>query len=470
MKVCLVVHGYPPELVGGTEKSVQTLAHALARTGVEVVVVAGSIACEQGFRTSEAWDEDAGVRVRVRRIHRADLYFDHWQKSASAPARAAFRSILAEERPDVVHVQHWIRLSRDLVATAAAEKIPAVVTLHDFWTSCLIAFRVRPDTRAFCEVPLASDPCLDCAAQVPPRTPWMDRANQMLALEERRADLVRELELARAVLVPTPSHARALARFLGIQGGLEAANVALRVVPHGRDLSLVPRAPLPRPDARQRLVLGVWGHLHPLKGQDLLLGAIRRLSDPSRVELRLAGAESDADFVRALRQAARGLVAVFHGPFRAEELGSHPVSAVHFMASGTRALETWGLVVDEALALGLPMILPRSGAFADRLTEGHGVLFYERGNEADLARVLASIQSDPGSVERVREKLPAVRALVPTVEDHLRTMLGIYEEVVRQGAPRVAPPNWWRDRLQEKAEEAWDRGLSTRSAEELGLA
>ena len=41
MKVCLVAHGYPPELVGGTEKSVQVLARGLARAGDEVLVVAG---------------------------------------------------------------------------------------------------------------------------------------------------------------------------------------------------------------------------------------------------------------------------------------------------------------------------------------------------------------------------------------------------------------------------------------------
>ena len=35
MKVCLVVHGYPPELLGGTELSVQGLARGLARQGVQ---------------------------------------------------------------------------------------------------------------------------------------------------------------------------------------------------------------------------------------------------------------------------------------------------------------------------------------------------------------------------------------------------------------------------------------------------
>ena len=44
---------------------------------------------------------------------------------------------------------------------SAREHIPAVVTLHDLWTSCLIAFRVRPDTRAFCEAVIGPHPDIE---------------------------------------------------------------------------------------------------------------------------------------------------------------------------------------------------------------------------------------------------------------------------------------------------------------------
>jgi glycosyltransferase involved in cell wall biosynthesis len=373
VKVCLVAHGYPPELLGGTEKAVQALARGLARRGAEVLVVAGSMQHEQGFRLSAASDDPGGGGrpIRVRRIHRADLYFDHWQKSASARVARAFREILREERPDLVHVHHWIRLTRDLVACAAAEGIPAAVTLHDLWTSCLITFRVRPDTRDFCEAPLAADPCLDCAQLVPPRTPWVPREGQHLLLAERRAELVRELALARAVLVPSRAHAESLARFLG----LELAGLALEVLPHGRDLALAPRAPLPPPAALGRLVLGSWAHLHPLKGADLVLGALALLPAPRRVELHLAGAEVDAAYAARLRALAAGLEVRFHGAFAEAELGAHPVTGVHAMVSGTRARESFGLVLDEAVALGLPSILPRSGAVPPRKAQGAGARF-----------------------------------------------------------------------------------------------
>ena len=463
MKVCLVAHGYPPELVGGTEASVQSLARALAARGEDVLVVAGSMRHEDGFRTSESVDDGgAGAPVRVVRIHRDDLYFEHWQKSASVRVAQAFAELLRRERPDVVHVHHWIRLTRDLVHVAASEGVPAVVSLHDLWASCLVTFRVPPGTNELCEAPLGPSPCLQCVANVPPRTPWVQAEAQFLAVAERRADLLRELELARAVLVPTEVHGAALERYLGVApGGLGA-----RVVPHGRDLALRRR----EPPAGPGLVLGAWGHVQPLKGQDLVVDALRRLASPERVALHVAGGAPDAGFLERLRAKASGLNVTFHGAFRAEELDRHPVTLVHAMVSGTRAHESWGLVLDEAVALGLPMIVPRTGAFAERLREGRGALFYEPRDAASLAAVLERILDDRSLLEGVRAALPAVADFVPTSGGHAASMAEVYAEVIAAGPPDRPDASWWSASMRQAAEREWDESLKRRSAEELGFA
>src|SRR5262249_2024638 len=155
-----------------------------------------------------------------------------------------------------------------------------------------------------------------CAAQVPPRTPWLSFEAQGVALLERSADLARELELARAVIAPTRAHAEAVSRYLGL--GPERWSV--RVVPHGRDLRLRPRAPLPPPARTGKLVLGMWGHLYRLKGADRVLCAVHALRDPSRVELHVAGGEPDAAFAREVHELAHGLDVRFHGSYSVEGL------------------------------------------------------------------------------------------------------------------------------------------------------
>jgi glycosyltransferase involved in cell wall biosynthesis len=472
VKVALVVHGYPPELLGGTESTVRTLAHGLVRAGLEVVVVAGTLQHEQGFRRSleldpvEGAGPSSGVNpIRVHKIHRADLFFDHWQKSASARASLAFRDVLREERPDLVHVHHWIRLSRDLVHRAALEKIPAVVTLHDLWTTCLVTFRVKPESGEFCEAKLGPSPCITCAARVPPRTPWNSFESQGIALLERSADLGRELELARAVVTPTRAHADAVARYLG----LAPERLRLRVIPLGRDLGLARRAPLAPPGQHGQLVLSAWGHMYRLKGADLVLRAVRLLPEPRRVRVHLAGGEPEPAFAAELRTLAQGLDVAFHGPYAASELERHPATAAHAFVSGTRAHESYGLVLDEAVALGLPMILPRSGAYAERLREGEGALFYAPGDERALAALLARLLAEPGVLAGARERLPAAGAFTPSVAEHVRAHRTLYEEVLGSGAPRDARSVPERERIWQFQEDAWGAALGKCTAKELGF-
>lgn len=461
MKICLVLHGYPPELVGGTESAAQALARGLVSRGHEVLVVAGSIDHGPVMRISEEVQADG---VRVVRLHRADLYFDHWQKSYSSEVSEAFAALLAKERPDLVHVHHWIRLSRDLVATAAEAGIVAVATLHDYWSTCLVTFRVRPDTHEACEATLAPDPCLSCAALVPPRTPWVERVDQAMALAEHRGDLARELELARAVIAPTAAHARAVSGFLG----LDVQALRVRVVPHGRDLPLSPRQP-DEEAAGDKLVLASWGNLHPLKGFDLVLGALASLDDPSGVRLHVAGREVLDDHTARLRELADGLDVVFHGAFDVADLAAHPAGGAHVMVSGTRARESWGLVLDEACGLGMPMILPRSGAYAERLSEGAGCLFYEPGDAGSLARCVQRLLDEPELLAQLRRDLPPIAKLAPSSSDHVEAVLGVYEEALAQGPPTAPQRDWWERKLRRERERAWDLGCSESSVAELGF-
>jgi len=459
VRVLLALHGYPPELLGGTEAAVQGLARGLIARGHEVCVVAGSMAHGPEPRRTEERQADG---VTVVRLHRSDLYFDHWQKSFNADVAGMFAAELARFRPDVIHVHHWIRMTRDLVAIAARAGVPAAVTLHDFWPSCLITFRVRPDTQEPCDAELAPSPCLACAALVPPRTPWLGKEQQMIALFEHKADLVRELTLARAVLAPTRTHAELVSRFLGLAPG----DLAVRVVPNGRALALAPRAP----EAGEKLVLGTWGSLHPLKGVDLILEALHRLPDPARVRLHVAGEPVTPAYDARLRELARGLDVTFHGRYAVEELARHPVGGAALMVSGSRARESFGLVVDEACALGMGMVLPRAGAFPERLRDGEGCRFYRPGDAGDLARTLAELIEAPAEVARLRDSLPASEDLSPGLDAHVERVLAVYAEVVAAGAPATAPRDWWALRLAREATAAWDRALEASDPGELGLA
>lgn len=203
MKVLLATAGYPPDVCGGTERSVQSLARGLLCAGHDVVVVAGTDRFEDGFRVSEDSDADpvSGRTLRVHRIHRDDLFYEHWQKSLAPRVGRAFDDILRAERPDVVHVHHWVCLTRDLVYRATVLGFPTVLSLHDYASSCLIVHRIRTSDLPFCRSKLGTDPCLRCAQSQHPGTPFVSEAEQSELLDSFRRVASRELRSAGQVLV-----------------------------------------------------------------------------------------------------------------------------------------------------------------------------------------------------------------------------------------------------------------------------
>jgi glycosyltransferase involved in cell wall biosynthesis len=464
MKVLQVVHGYPPELLGGTERTVQELSRGLLRQGLDVTVMAGSLDWNPGtcLRESHDVEPQSGRRFAVWRLHRGDPFFDHWHKSRAPAARALFEELLGELQPEVVHVHHWQRLTRDLVASAARLGVPAVVSLHDLSVSCLIAFRVQPGTNVLCRAPLGPDPCLACAAKRPPFTPWVDPVEGRMRLFEHARDTLRELDLARVRVVPSASHLALLATCLGRTPEALTATV----VPPGRSQRL-PR--WPGPAATGPLELCLFGHLTPIKGVHLALEAMRRLRDPRAVRLHLLGGEVDSTYSAQLRRQASGLDVHFHGPYRLDALAEHPARKSAALLSCSLGHESYGLVLDEALDLGLPWILPAAGAFAERAQGQAYASLYPPGESTALANLLQQLLTDPRRLAAMRSAVPSAGSGALDWDAHAAAMLPLYRQAIAAGAPAIAPRQWYEDRLEQHQNERWEAGLSAADFGQLGF-
>ncbi|MDP6386886.1 MAG: glycosyltransferase [Planctomycetota bacterium] len=460
MKVLLAVHGYPPELCGGTEGSTQALARSAAAGGVEVMVVAGSLEHGEEFSVSEDVDRDpqTGAGVRVRRMHRSDLYFDHWHKLHSEEVGRAFTDILEEWRPDVVHVMHWLRLSDDLVLRAARAGIPSLVTMNDHLTSCLLSLRVHPEQRAPCEETHAAMVCMTCAGAFPPRTPWVPPEQQLVLFGQRKAQLDRELDLAQFRIVPSQAHGEALVRHTG-------RSQSALVIPPARAERLRPSPPLPAPDGDQPLRLGLWSGGGAAKGARSILSALMRvvgagLARP--VELHLAGIEP---MDTAAVDLPKGLTCIQHGPFKHDELSQHPVARVHAALVGSLAPESYGLVADEAFELGLPTLLPSAPALVERFQDQAGVEFYDQASEESLAEALGSLCA------RLPLALPTRGDIAPGRQAITAMHMDLWERVCGVPAPEGVPAeSWFEARIRSEAQASWDRQCSQVSAEDLGFS
>jgi glycosyltransferase involved in cell wall biosynthesis len=228
-------------------------------------------------------------------------------------------------------------------------------------------------------------------------------------------------------------------------------------------------------------VLASFGQWSELKGTDLLFEALGRLGDPRRVRLLLAGGAPFPDFAARVEQLAADCPVDVRllGPYDHADLASHPVADAHLFVTATRAHESWGLVVDEALELGQGVLLPDLGALGERaraVAEDPWAALFRSADPDDLARLLEQLLDDParvaalgaGATRAVEAGDLAGRAL--PVEEVARRHLELYRAALAEGPAAVEPadPAAEAEALERLA--AWDRQLAGHSPEELGLA
>lgn len=153
------------------------------------------------------------------------------------------------------------------------------------------------------------------------------------------------------------------------------------------------------------------GRLIPVKGADVLVSAVGRARRESPVPIRLllTGEGPERSNLEALA-GREGASLTMTGQVEGDELISLYVAADIFALLSLR--ETWGIVVNEAMACGLPVVLSSAvGAAGDLLEPGRNGVLVEPGDVAGAAAAISALARDPrvrvefsqGSRERVRD-------------------------------------------------------------------
>jgi glycosyltransferase involved in cell wall biosynthesis len=419
MDVLHVTHQFAPETRGGLESYVRDVAAEQRARGIDVHVLTGSM---------QPW-EHVGIEslevdgLPVHRLHRDDLYFDHHAKAWHAGVAELFADRLRLWKPGLVHVHQWIRLTSDLVATAHQAGVPTVVTLHDFYTSCPRAFRVRPGDAA-CRRPVSVASCIDCV----PKYGHESHEELAAGIELFAASYRAELALAGKVLVAVGAIADMLSETTGVPRD------RYQVLPLGYRPRFPGQPPLHDPDPGEPFRFAYWGGVGQHKGVRVLLQALRILvaASPGPSELHVLGDFETPRFEQELRSLGKGLPVTFHGRFDPPALRT---VGPHCGVFPSTCLETFGLVLDECFELGLPCIVSDHGALPQRA--GAAALRVRPGDAAALAEAMARLRADAGLRARLRKAIPA---LPPGLEQHCAGLDRIYAEAAAAAPQPFARP------------------------------
>jgi glycosyltransferase involved in cell wall biosynthesis len=399
---------------GGAPQVAIASALGLARAGHDVVYVQG---------VGEASDAKLAAEPRIKRVSLGGQ--DIWSKSALRAARdgvwnQSFRprleAILEENRtPEtMVHVHQWTKFfSASLFATIAKSGLPLVVSMHDYFLLCPTGLKYRFEQSRPCELTPLSFGCL--AARCDPRSPL------------HKAIRVARTLGARAALKQTnytALHVSEIGRkTIGAYLPQNAHQVVLENPVEVEDLG-------PRNGAGARKI-AFCGRLTSEKGAELVARAARALGLPSLfigegpLKDRILEIDPQAEITGWLPKAeARAKIAA---------------DALALVAPSLWP-ETGPLVVAEAMANGVPVVVSQRAGAAGRIQ--HGVDGYVVAPEPEaIAQALLDLRNPEQAAAVAAAAYRSYWANPPSLAAHARGLVEIYRSALGRmanGEQRIA--------------------------------
>ncbi len=326
----------------------------------------------------------------------------------NAEAVRRTRELVGRFRPDVVHIHNTFPWASPAVIRAAARMgVPVVMTLHNYRLLCVNALLFR-NGRV----------CEECLG----RLPWRGALHGCWRGRPESAVVVAMQALHRAIgsweLVDRFIALTDFARRRFIAGGLPAEKIVVK--PNFVD-------PDPGPgDGRGGYALFV-GRLSPEKGLATLLGAWERIG--GRMPLRIVGDGPLRDEVERAADTIEGVD--YLGP-REPEAVLDLMGDAAMLVFPSEWYETFGLVLVEAFARGLPALSSDIGSQATIVEDGRTGLHFRAGDAEDLATKVEWLLSQPEELGRMRKEARAEYEMRYTADRNYEMLMRIYEEAITE--------------------------------------
>ncbi len=374
MKILMMAHGHPSLHKGGGEVAAYALHHLLQAQGHHSVFVGWGGA-----------PQSPGGTVLAQ--HGLDDYLLYSQTEyfgfslASTAVREGLQALIETVEPDIVHLHHYIHLGVELPALIKQirPQTKVVLTLHEYLAICANNGQLLNTAG---EV---------CAGYQP------ERCNRCFPTISSASFFMREIGLKSALgfvdAFVAPS------QFLADQylhWGIPPQRMHVVENPLPAPRAETSASAAPHVDSVETPVwrLGFFGQINFYKGLDVILDGVRLAAQAgTRVELSIYGsfsAVNGQDYIDRLKQTISTLpdTVTYHGPYQQADV-HRLMTRCHWLVMGSRWYENSPVVIQEAIAAGLPMILPDHGGMKEK-SDATTVLF-QPGEASSLADALRNL-------------------------------------------------------------------------------
>jgi len=419
MKVLQVVHQFLPRHLGGTEVYTYQLSRELGSRHEVSVFCAERDSGPDGGPPVEITELDS---IPVIRVHRPLTGF-----AATPPGffLGSYRSRLVErsfaryldrDRPDIIHFQHLFGLSCTLPRIARSRGIPTVLTLQDYWFMCSNIQLFKPDGQT-CDGSRGWS-CARCMGTY--RRRWLAPARPGLALLFLlRNQYVRQAMSGIGFLI-APSHflSERFRRWCGDRK-------PVLYLEYGIDTLRFGRAEWRKQDHGLRVAY--LGGILPHKGVHILIQALRKVQSPG-IELDVYGdLGTFPRYGERIARSSAGLPVHLQGRIARDRV-PEVLAGADVLVVPSLWYENSPLVIQEAFASGVPVVVADGGAMVEKIRPDVDGLLFRRGDATDLAAKLDSLAQHPSLLRRLKDNIrPPL-----SIRESARKLEAIYEGLVQE--------------------------------------
>jgi glycosyltransferase involved in cell wall biosynthesis len=405
---------YVPWIIGGKEIYAQSLIRELHQLDWQNhVLFHQNLHILEPLGTQDV--EQATVHV-IQPLPKAER-IDYYNLELPVPG---FQEALHQIKPDIVHFHDFsIAANRTHMEVIKQTGIPIVMTQHSPGQSCLQRELLFGGSTV-CDGEIQINRCTECRLMTQ-GIPAMIRkplslvslpvlGNSKLSRAFSAREMTRQYYHAWHSMVSQIDAMHVLSRWQ--MEVMKRNRVPTEKLAHiSTGLPLTSREPPQRHERKPNdpLRIIMLGRCDDVKGQEVLIDAIKLLPDDAAVEVTFFGPYWDSPY------GARCLSKITGDPrfqpprlLPHKEIFEHMLSA-DLMAVPSKWLETGPLVVLEAFSAKLPVIGSNRGGIAELVKDGETGLLFETGNSQELARLLKRCIDESDLVPSLQRNIPPPR-------------------------------------------------------------
>jgi glycosyltransferase involved in cell wall biosynthesis len=433
-RILFVNHSLPPWENTGTPITTLNHARGMRERGLQVAVLVPSLSeVYVGFKKEI---QDRLTLYRIPAFDRYKAFLGTIDKKALKLYLAAIAHIARDFAPNIVHINDYVGMPRDIIALFHDLGYPVVRNVCNDEEICHQDYPVLGDglEGKLCSGPVSATRCAVCyltnISGMNPERVLPSKRDRLDAVIARRMDALRKLyrENIDAVVFTSVPFKEHFAQFVPI--GPEK----IRIIPRGFDLPPQKRSDRDRKADGEEIRFAFFGTLMFSKGIDVLLRAFERIATRRSFHVDLHGFHGNPQFqnwVKRLEEEFPGRIA-FHGDYQPQAFAD--LAGRTDVAIVPSYFDTYNRVVRECLHYGVPVIASDFfGAFIVR--DGVNGLKIPIGDDEALAAAMVRVIDEPDLTDALRAG--ASTTVIPALNDEIDALVDLYEALLLAG--RVGP-------------------------------